>query len=92
MDEYQYLVEKFNVKLAGWKAKTLSLAGRATLVQSCIPSIPYYTMQSTKLLRVICWNGDRDQKVRLSVDSELVINMLCKPNLTSSPYLHIIRK
>lgn len=30
--DYQYLVERTNGKLAGWKAKTLSLAGRATLI------------------------------------------------------------
>lgn len=47
--EYQFLVDKINNKLAGWKTKMLSLAGRATLVQSSLSSVPYYTMQTTKI-------------------------------------------
>lgn len=31
--DYQYLVDKVNDKLSGWKAKTISLAGLATLIQ-----------------------------------------------------------
>ena len=52
--EYQFLVEKVNGKLAGWRAKTLSMAGRATLVQSALSSVPYYTMQTTRLPRSTC--------------------------------------
>lgn len=57
--EYQYLVDKVNGKLAGWKTKTLSIAGRATLVQSTLSMIPYYTMQTTKLPRSTCDELDR---------------------------------
>ena len=57
--EYQYLVDRINGKLAGWKTKTLSIAGRATLIQSALSSIPYYTMQSTKLPRSTCDEIDR---------------------------------
>ena len=60
--EYQYLVEKIKGKLAGWKAKTLSMAGRATLIQSTLSTIPYYTMQSTKLPRSTCDDIDRRNK------------------------------
>lgn len=60
--EYQYLVEKINGKLAGWKAKILSMAGRATLIQSSLGSIPYYTVQSTKLPRSTCDDIDRRNK------------------------------
>ena len=60
--EYQFLVDKINDKLSGWKTKTLSLAGRATLVQSSLNSIPYYTMQSTKLPRSTCDEIDRKNK------------------------------
>ena len=60
--EYQYLVDKINGKLAGWKMKSLSLAGRATLVQSAISSIPFYTMQTTKLPRSTCDELDRKSR------------------------------
>ena len=57
--EYQYLVDKVNGRLAGWKSKTLSMAGRATLIQSTLGSIPMYSMQSTKLPRSTCDDIDR---------------------------------
>ena len=60
--EYQFIVDKINDKLSGWKTRTLSLAGRATLIQSALSSIPYYTMQSTKLPRSTCDEVDRKNK------------------------------
>ena len=70
--DYQYLVDRVNSKLAGWKAKTLSLAGRATLVQSCISTIPYYTMQSAKLPRATCDELDRKARKFLWGGNETV--------------------
>lgn len=61
--DYQYLVEKVNAKLAGWKAKTLSLAGRVTLIQSFLSTIPYYTSQSAKIPQATC--DDIDIKVQV---------------------------
>lgn len=60
--EYQYLIEKINGKFTGWKTKTLSMAGRATLIQSTLNAIPYYTMQYTKLPRSTCDDIDRRNK------------------------------
>lgn len=48
-DDYHYLIDRINAKLAYWKTKTLSMAGKATLVQSCLSTIPYYSMQTTQL-------------------------------------------
>lgn len=57
--DYQYLVEKINGKLAGWKTKTLSMAGRASLIQSTLSTIPLYTMRTTKVPRNTCDDIDR---------------------------------
>lgn len=57
--EYQYIVDRINGKLAGWKSKIISAAGRATLVQSAISSMPYYPMQTTKIPRSTCDEIDR---------------------------------
>lgn len=57
--EYQYLVDKINNKLSGWKTKMLSLAGRATLIQASLSSTPYYTIQTSKLPRTTCDDIDR---------------------------------
>ena len=43
------VVEKVSSKLAGWKRKFLSLAGRITLTKSVISSIPVHTMSTIAL-------------------------------------------
>lgn len=59
---YNYVVDRIDSKLAGWKEKALSTAGRVTLAQTSLCSTPSYVMQSTKLHRSIC--DDIDKKVR----------------------------
>ena len=56
------MISRVDRRLAGWKTKCLSLAGRATLIQSTITTIPAYVMQSTRLPRAIC--DALDKKVR----------------------------
>ncbi|CAN1788712.1 Putative ribonuclease H protein At1g65750 [Linum perenne] len=46
-------------KLSGWKAKSLSLAGRATLAQSVLSAIPAYAMQTSVLPVTTCTEIDR---------------------------------
>jgi len=43
---FQDVITRVDRKLAGWKAKCLSLAGRTTLVQATINTIPAYSMKS----------------------------------------------
>lgn len=53
-DDYSFIVHKVQRKLSGWKAKTLSQAGRVQLAQSCIMSIPSYVMQTAIIPSSIC--------------------------------------
>lgn len=48
--EYNFIVEKAKLKLAGWKASLLLMAGRTTLVTSVLAAIPNYFMQTTSCL------------------------------------------
>lgn len=43
------VVERVSSKLAGWKRRFLSLAGRITLTKSVLSSIPVHTMSSIAL-------------------------------------------
>lgn len=72
---YQYIIERLSKKLAGWKADSLNLMGRATLVQSVTSTIPNYTMQTTalpvsitnqidRINRNFLW-GDKDDKKKV---------------------------
>lgn len=59
MEHFDHIVSKLHSKLSGWKANTLSLAGRATLVQSVTASLPIYTMQTFKIPITFCVKIDR---------------------------------
>uniref|UniRef100_A0A2N9FQ21 Reverse transcriptase domain-containing protein n=1 Tax=Fagus sylvatica TaxID=28930 RepID=A0A2N9FQ21_FAGSY len=56
---FDFILEKVRDKLAGWKAKTLSLAGRCTLIQAVTTSIPTHVMQCTMLPGKICTELDK---------------------------------
>ena len=47
------LVEKINKRLDGWKGGALSLGGRLTLLNSCLSSIPIYSMSMYLLPKTI---------------------------------------
>jgi hypothetical protein len=46
---FDFILEKIRDKLAGWKVRTLSLAGRCTLIQAVTTAIPTHIMQCTML-------------------------------------------
>ncbi|KAL9408205.1 hypothetical protein AB3S75_046705 [Citrus x aurantiifolia] len=46
---YQEILDKVNKRLSWWNAMHLSLAGRLTLTQLVIQTIPIYAMQTTKI-------------------------------------------
>ncbi|XVF09026.1 hypothetical protein REPUB_Repub07fG0055100 [Reevesia pubescens] len=58
-ETYAPLVDKVLQKLADWKGKVLSMAGRRTLIQTTTTSIPLYTMQSAWLPSSVCQKLDQ---------------------------------
>ncbi|KAK9941797.1 hypothetical protein M0R45_007491 [Rubus argutus] len=46
---YAEVIDKVQNRLAGWKSKTLNMAGRLTLIQAVTSSTPVYAMQTAKL-------------------------------------------
>lgn len=71
--EYQFLVDRVNGKLTWLKDKMILMVGRATLFQSCLSSMSYYDMETTKLppstcddidstYRIFLWGGSEDKK------------------------------
>lgn len=61
-ETFGHLCEKIDRRLAGWKTKFLSLAGRITLAKSTLSTIGIYSMQTAKLPRSTC--DDIDKKTR----------------------------
>ncbi|GLT46247.1 hypothetical protein SLA2020_200180 [Shorea laevis] len=47
--DFSFILEKVRAKLEGWKARYFSLAGRITLINSVMASIPLFYMQSIML-------------------------------------------
>ncbi|KAL5576493.1 hypothetical protein UlMin_018192 [Ulmus minor] len=52
--DFNFLVEKLDSKLAGWKSRVLSKAKRLVLIKSISLALPVYTMQSMKLPNSVC--------------------------------------
>lgn len=56
---YQFVIDKARKRMNTWKAKTLSLAGRATLIRSILSSLPIYYMQTAIIPSKICEDLDK---------------------------------
>ena len=52
-------MERVQAKLAGWKSKCLSPAGRLVLIKAAVSSIPEYTMQYYELPVKVCKDVDK---------------------------------
>ncbi|XP_019200030.1 PREDICTED: uncharacterized protein LOC109193611 [Ipomoea nil] len=72
-DSFAGMIDKMRNCLAGWKSKSLSLAGRHVLVQSVLSTIPFYTMQTTlipkgvissmeRLIRSFLWGAKEGER------------------------------
>ncbi|GLT77919.1 hypothetical protein SLA2020_494730 [Shorea laevis] len=71
--DFVFILDKVRAKLEGWKARFFSLAGRVTLINSVMASIPVYYMQSTmlpssilsdldKISRDFLWGSDPEHR------------------------------
>ena len=69
LSTFNPLLEKIRAKLASWKGRALSFAGKSTLIQSVLLSIPVYLLSSGWVPKAILdkidgycrnflWNGD----------------------------------
>lgn len=52
--DFSYIIDKVNSRLAGWKGRFLSRAGRVTLAKSVLSSMPIYTMHNLWVLDEVC--------------------------------------
>ncbi|CAA0825524.1 RNA-directed DNA polymerase (reverse transcriptase)-related family protein [Striga hermonthica] len=87
-DTYANVLHKAESRLSGWKSSTLSLSGRATLIQSVVSTLPYFTMQW--LPSSVCAGIDIDRRCRRflwgSTDNQRKIHLvrweeLCQPKV-----------
>lgn len=85
---YSYIIEKMPQRLANWKAKILSLAGRITLCKSVLAMVPLYPMQSALLPESICNEIERIFRRFIWADSTekkaihlIKWSTLCQPKL-----------
>ena len=52
--DFKFLQEKVESRLKGWRCKSLSWAGRSTLIKSVAMAIPSYTFASFDVPNVVC--------------------------------------
>ncbi|CAN1848775.1 Putative ribonuclease H protein At1g65750 [Linum perenne] len=83
---YEYIIERIDQKLDGWKRNSLSLAGRVTLATSVLNALPSYAMQTSTLpasilksidsrIRSFVWGGSKDERKIHLVSWDVV----CRP-------------
>jgi hypothetical protein len=58
-EAFQPLIDKVLSKINGWRAKTLSQAGRTVLIKSTAAAIPTYAMSTFLLPSSLCTTLDR---------------------------------
>ena len=60
--DFNFVMERVQNKLQGWKTNLLSMAGRVVIAQSVLSAIPAYMMQECMLLTRILNNLDKVSK------------------------------
>ena len=58
-DDFQFLIEKMQSKLSGWKGRLHNKAGRVTLAKVVLTAIPVYHMHTVWLPQTTCDDIDR---------------------------------
>jgi hypothetical protein len=61
-EAFQPILDKVLNKIEGWRAKTLSQAGKTVLIEACAATIPSYAMSTFVLLDSVCNILDRQFK------------------------------
>lgn len=56
---YKFVLDRMRKKLSGWKATSLSFAGRITLAQSSLANIPGYVLQSAPIPGAVCDEAEK---------------------------------
>lgn len=51
--DFQFLLDTFKTRLAGWKSKHLTMGGRTTLIRSTLNTLPNYIMQYISVPKII---------------------------------------
>ncbi|MCH89608.1 putative ribonuclease H protein, partial [Trifolium medium] len=69
-NDFQYLVDRVEAKLSGWKAKQLSFAGRVTLAKSVLEAVPIYPMMTSKIPKSCLEDIQRIQRSFIWGDTE----------------------
>lgn len=75
-EDFGFIIDKMQQRLASWKSKLLNKAGRVTLVKSVISAIPTYYMQMNWIPTSVCtqmdciarnfvWKGHSERGVHL---------------------------
>ncbi|GAA0145565.1 reverse transcriptase [Lithospermum erythrorhizon] len=82
--DFNFILDKVRNKLQGWKASSLSLAGRKTLIQATTFAIPNYYCQFTMLPKNICERINKANRAFLwsSSQSKKKIHLVKWSNVT----------
>ena len=83
VSDFQFLIDKLNSKLQGWKAKLLSQVGRTTLISFVLQSLPLYTFSCFRnpeqlcnkmdaIVRAFWWGHEQGEKKLHLINQERI--------------------
>jgi hypothetical protein len=58
-EAFQSIIDSIQTKIEGWRAKTLSQAGRGVLIKAVAAAIPFYAMSTFLLPKIFCRKLDQ---------------------------------
>lgn len=58
-EDFHFIIDKLNSRFASWKNELLNKAGRITMANSVLTSIPNYCMQISWFLQEVCTATDK---------------------------------
>lgn len=57
--DFEYLMDKVNKRLLGWRAKFLSFADKITLLKSVVQTMPIFLLMGCKLPKMVLGHTEK---------------------------------
>ena len=75
---FQFIIDQVRSRLAGWKGRLMSMAGRWVLVHAVLTALPVFAMTVLKVPKKILKEVDKTRRQFLWAQDENITDTKCK--------------